>query len=83
MPEHETAEGLDRKEVEPFNIAGAKVVVTGANGFVGKRLVSHLLNADCKVIGLDLGTENELNEDDGYQYKSCDLTKPYPSTNSP
>lgn len=65
---------LRPQQVEPFSIESAKVLVTGANGFVGKRLVSRLLEAQCKVIGTDLGAEGTFKSEPGYQYSSCDLT---------
>lgn len=37
-----------------------KVLVTGANGFIGKTLVSELLNRDIEVVALDIRFDEEL-----------------------
>ncbi len=52
-----------------------KVIITGADGFVGSYTVEHFLKEGCEVLALDMGaTPNRLKEADGLKYMQCDVT---------
>ncbi len=54
--------------------APAKVVVTGATGFVGRRLVAELVEQHCSVIGIDVNkSDSALREIENVQFVQCDL----------
>ena len=52
-----------------------KVIITGADGFVGSYTVQHFLNNGKKVLALDMGSEaRRLKEHKNLTYKQCDIT---------
>lgn len=52
-----------------------KVIITGADGFVGSYTVQHFLNNGKKVLALDMGLEaRRLKEHKNLIYKQCDIT---------
>lgn len=52
-----------------------KVIITGADGFVGSYTVQHFLNNGKKVLALDMGPEaRRLKEHNNLIYKQCDIT---------
>ena len=52
-----------------------KVIITGADGFVGSYTVQHFLNNGKKVLALDMGPEaRRLKEHKNLIYKQCDIT---------
>lgn len=56
------AEGLTRREMEPLDLAGVPVLVTGATGKVGRRLVAALLaeGARVAILSRDPGRARDL-----------------------
>jgi len=54
----------------------SKIVVTGANGFVGKHLLKELLDNGYEVIAIGGSQVAALDEPAGVQYMTLDLTKP-------
>ena len=57
---------------EPPNLGPRKVLVTGASGFVGRRLIHRLLDQECQVSGLCRSAQPEL-ESLGVEMKYVDL----------
>jgi len=53
-----------------------KVVVTGANGFVGKHLIKELLDNGYKVVAIGGSQVAALEATEGVQYMTLDLTQP-------
>ena len=58
----------------------ARILVTGANGFIGSHLTDALLNRGDQVVAVDLGRRpspnlSEANERPGFSYRTCDVTK--------
>ncbi len=52
-----------------------KVIITGADGFVGSYTVAHFLKEGCQVLALDMGeTPNRLEKAEGLSYMQCDVT---------
>ena len=52
-----------------------KVIITGADGFVGSYTVQHFLNNGKKVLAIDMGREaRRLKEHKNLIYKQCDIT---------
>lgn len=52
-----------------------KVIITGADGFVGSYTVKHFLNEGKHVLALDMGAEaKRLEEHPNLIYKQCDIT---------
>ncbi len=52
-----------------------KVVITGADGFVGSYTVTHFLKEGCEVLALDMGAEpKRLKATDGLTYMQCDIS---------
>lgn len=52
-----------------------KVVITGANGFVGSNTVSYFLKQGISVLGIDIGEKAKvLTNSDNYRYKQCDIS---------
>lgn len=52
-----------------------KVIITGADGFVGSYTVAHFLKEGCEVLALDVGTEpKRLSQADGLTYMQCDIS---------
>ena len=52
-----------------------KVIITGADGFVGSYTVKHFLSEGKHVLALDMSTEaKRLNEHPNLIYKQCDIT---------
>ena len=52
-----------------------KVIITGADGFVGSYTVKHFLSEGKHVLALDMGIEaKRLNEHPNLIYKQCDIT---------
>ena len=52
-----------------------KVIITGADGFVGSYTVKHFLNNGKKVLALDMGAEaRRLEEHPNLKYMQCDIT---------
>ena len=45
-----------------------KVLVTGANGFIGKTLVRALLERDYSIVALDIRFDEELEDNDVLSY---------------
>ena len=56
----------------PPNLGPRKVLVTGASGFVGRRLIHRLLDQECQVSGLCRSAQPEL-ESLGVEMKYVDL----------
>lgn len=54
-----------------------KVIITGADGFVGSYTVLHFLNEGCEVLALDLGeTPRRLPRHPRLTYRACNVTDP-------
>ena len=52
-----------------------KVIITGADGFVGSYTVEHFLKEGCQVLALDIGAEpKRLTEKTGLTYMQCDVS---------
>ncbi len=52
-----------------------KVIITGADGFVGSYTVAHFLKEGCEVLALDIGeTPKRLTEKEGLTYMQCDIS---------
>ena len=52
-----------------------KVIITGADGFVGSYTVTHFLNEGCEVLALDIGAEpRRLRPKAGLTYMQCDIS---------
>lgn len=52
-----------------------KVIITGADGFVGSYTVSHFLREGCEVLALDIGDEpRRLKKYNGLTYVQCDVS---------
>ena len=52
-----------------------KVIITGADGFVGSYTVAHFLKEGCEVLALDIGAEpRRLTEKEGLTYMQCDVS---------
>ena len=52
-----------------------KVIITGADGFVGSYTVKHFLNNGKKVLALDMGAEaRRLEAHPNLVYMQCDIT---------
>lgn len=47
-----------------------KILVTGANGYLGQGIVKHLIDCGCEVVATDIQVDNI---DDRAQKKACDL----------
>ena len=59
-------------------MATPKILVTGANGFVGRALCRRLLELDCRVYGLDI---NDKGAGEGFKrFYSIDITHPFELT---
>ncbi len=54
----------------------SKILVTGANGFVGKHLVHELLDNSCEVIAVGGSQVPALDAPEGVKFMMLDLTKP-------
>lgn len=60
------------------------IVITGANGFVGKHLTNELLTAGHQVIGIGMETTaHEEIADKLIEYASCNLAEAWPTLASP
>lgn len=57
-----------------MQLAGRRVAVTGAAGFVGQALCRALVGEDAHVIGLDLGTHAQRVNEAGAEFRSVDTT---------
>ncbi len=52
-----------------------KVIISGADGFVGSYTVAHFLKEGCEVLALDIGAESKrLTEKEGLTYMQCDVS---------
>lgn len=52
-----------------------KVIITGADGFVGSYTVAYFLKEGCEVLALDMGAEpRHLNNQTGLTYMQCDIS---------
>lgn len=52
-----------------------RVVITGADGFVGSYTVAYFLKEGCEVLALDMGaTPRRLKETQGLSYMQCDIS---------
>lgn len=52
-----------------------KVIITGADGFVGSYTVERFLSEGCEVLALDMGEKpNRLKAADKLKYMQCDIT---------
>lgn len=52
-----------------------KVIITGADGFVGSYTVAHFLKEGCEVLALDMGAEpRRLKAAEGLTYMQCDVS---------
>ena len=52
-----------------------KVIISGADGFVGSYTVEHFLKEGCEVLALDIGSEpKRLTEKKGLTYMQCDVS---------
>ena len=52
-----------------------KVIITGADGFVGSYTVAHFLKEGCEVLALDMGAEpKRLKATEGLTYIQCDIS---------
>ena len=52
-----------------------KVIITGADGFVGNYTVEHFLKEGCGVLALDMGiSPKRLKATDGLTYMKCDIS---------
>lgn len=52
-----------------------KVIITGADGFVGSNTVTHFLKEGCEVLALDIGPEpKRLKVTDRLTYMQCDIS---------
>ena len=52
-----------------------KVIITGADGFVGSYTVAHFLKEGCEVLALDIGAEpRRLTPKEGLTYIQCDIS---------
>ena len=60
------------------------IVITGANGFVGKHLTNELLNAGHQVVGIGMepSAHNEI-ADKLVEYASCNLAEAWPELATP
>jgi Nucleoside-diphosphate-sugar epimerases len=53
-----------------------KVIITGADGFVGSNTVQYFLSQGIEVLAIDMGTEpKRLNSHEKLEYIQCDITK--------
>lgn len=50
------------------------VIISGANGFIGKNLVSSLRRQNIKLVALDVKFDDVLTSDNGVQYVSGTFT---------
>ena len=48
-----------------------RVIVTGANGFIGKNLINELLKRDIEIIGIDVNLPLELQNNDKIKFINC------------
>ncbi len=52
-----------------------KVIITGADGFVGSYTVAYFLKEGCEVLALDIGADpKRLKATDGLTYMQCDIS---------
>lgn len=52
-----------------------KVIITGADGFVGSYTAAHFIKEGCEVLALDIGAEpKRLQETEGLTYMQCDVS---------
>lgn len=52
-----------------------KIIITGADGFVGSYTVKHFIDNGCKVLALDMGKNpRKLTMSDNLEYMQCDIS---------
>lgn len=52
-----------------------KVIITGADGFVGSYTAAHFIKEGCEVLALDIGAKpKRLQETEGLTYMQCDVS---------
>jgi nucleoside-diphosphate-sugar epimerase len=58
----------------PMNLAGTRVAVTGAGGFIGSALCRRLEAEDASVLGLDIDASAADRVAAGAEFRVCDIT---------